>query len=110
MTAQLMKERLMAIPSDLTNSHWSMYDVVGKQITSANSTWHFTSPNDIHDDPEVWHVHWEKINEDKILIKRTNDASPYTQYQYEVIFAGSNVMVLFGSDETPNRILIGIRN
>jgi|GEM_PF-4124598 len=109
MSEQLLKARPEAIPALL--GKWAMYDVKGTQIIQTGANWHFTPPNDVHDDPECWHGHWapKSGDNDKIIISRTNDADPTLKYTYEAIFAGNDVMVVSGSDEAPNRILIGLR-
>jgi hypothetical protein len=106
MSELLIKVQPETVPS-LDNTKWAMYNVSGTTITPTGVTWHFTPPNDVHDDPECWHGHWAQ-NTDKIIITRKNVASPYTEYTYEAIFAGTKVMVVSGNDETKNRILIGL--
>ncbi len=108
-----MKEKLNTIPS-LTNSKWKMYDVVvdGKITRCGNNCiWHFTSPSDVHDEPEIWTGHWQKISDDKISIDRIDVGPAHQEDKYEAIFAGLDVMVVSGNDEVRNnRIIIGIRS
>lgn len=108
MSEQILKAVQEIIPS-LDNTKWEMYDVKGTQLVDTGAKWHFTKPNDVHDDPECWHGHWEKVNDDKIEIKRRNDQPPCAEYKYSVVFAGPDIFVANGDDEAKNRTLIAIR-
>jgi len=95
------------IPS-LENTKWTMYDIKDGAVINTGATWHFATNGNIHDEPEVWNGKWSKVNDNKIVIKRQDVKPPYSEYQYGVTFAGSGVFVASGSDETKNRILLGV--
>lgn len=105
MSTQLLKEQKETI--NLENTRWTMYDVNNNGLSPTNKIWCFTSNNNIHDEPTSWDGHWNEVGE-KITITRNVNSS--TNYQYEAILVNSDVFVVFGTDETPNHVLLGVRN
>jgi hypothetical protein len=96
------------IPS-LEKTKWAMYDIKDGAVINTGATWHFATRGIVYDKPEVWSGRWSKVNDNKIVITRYDIKSPYSKYEYSVTFAGNDAFVASGSDETKNRILLGVR-
>lgn len=108
MPEQILKAVQEAIPP-LNDTKWEMYDLIGTKLVDTGVKWHFTKPNDVHDEPECWHGHWEPRENNIINIIRKNSTAPYEEYHYTGVFV-ANVLVVSGEDETSDRrTLIAIR-